>query len=272
MNTPVWLIESGVFGSDADSLVKELRRQKTPCGSVAHRELVKDGPPIPPGECVIVYGTYPFVRHAQLHAGWIPGAWLDPDTFDCTTYAPHFGAFLLNARHEILRGVDAIRDADRLFAAFGPNDEVFARPTGVHKLFVGRCIFRDDWATALAPTRYDPDTNVLVAEPREIGQEWRLVVVGSEIVSACRYAVNGRKEFEPGCPPDVLGFAGRLLAAVPWRPADVFVLDVCESDGEFRVVEINPFETSGLYLGDLEAIVRQVSRAASEAWARAQPS
>ena len=38
---------------------------------------------------------------------------------------------------------------------------------------------KDDFASALGPTRYDPATLVVVAAPREIGREWRLVVVGA---------------------------------------------------------------------------------------------
>lgn len=266
MPAPHWLIEPGVFGADADRLAAEVRRQGMACGTVTHRELVKGPSPVGPGACVVVYGSYPVVRHAQLHAGWVPGGWLDPVTFDCATYGPHFAPLLLNREHEILRGIDAIRESDRLFAAFGADGEVFARPTGVHKLFVGRRIRRDSWETALAPTRYDPDTTILVARPRPVGREWRFVVVGSAIVSGCRYATDGAKDIAADCSPAAAAFAAAVLAEVAWRPAEVFVLDVCESAGEFRVVELNPFETSGLYGADLEVVVRAVSGAASAAF------
>ncbi len=267
MRIPIWLLESGGSNPDCDQLAGEIRRQSFPCVSITHRELVREGPPIRAGECVVVYGTYPFVRHAQIHAGWIPGAWLDPQRFDCGEYAPHFSDFLLNHRFEIVRGVDAIRDADRLFATFGPNDEVFARPTGVSKVFAGRCIYRDDWETALAPTRYDLETTILVSSPREIGREWRFVVVGNALVSECQYARDGRRNLEPGAPKEVAAFANHILGSVSWRPAEVFVLDICEVDGEYRVVEFNPFETSGVYFGNLEAIVRTVGEAAADNWA-----
>jgi hypothetical protein len=96
--------------------------------------------------------------------------------------------------------------------------------------------------------------------------------VANELVSACRYATSGRKDVETGCPPDVSAFAAQVLATISWHPAEVFVLEVCETESEFRVAELNPFETSGLSGGDQEFIVRSVSRVASEAGARNQAS
>src|SRR5262249_46571228 len=96
MTCPVWLIEADVYGSEVEPLVAEVRRQGMACGFVRHRELVKGPPPVVgertllPGACVVVYGTYPVVRQAQLHSGWVPVGWLDPSTIDCASYYPHY--------------------------------------------------------------------------------------------------------------------------------------------------------------------------------------
>jgi hypothetical protein len=74
MTHPIWLIEADVYGSEIDPLVAEVRRQGMTCSFVHHRELIKGPAPvvgdraISPGDCVIVYGTYPTVRQAQLHS------------------------------------------------------------------------------------------------------------------------------------------------------------------------------------------------------------
>ena len=62
--------------------------------------------------------------------------------------------------------------------SFARDERVFARPTSCHKLFVGRCINRESFAAALAPTRYDPATLVVIAAPQPISREWRVVVIG----------------------------------------------------------------------------------------------
>lgn len=268
MTRPVWLIESGVYGPEVEPLAAEVRRQGMDCRSVTYREIVKGPAPLPPGACAIVYGTYPTVRHATLRCGWHPGGWCSPENLDCAAYYPHFAPFLLNRRHEILTGVAAIRDRERLFREFGCGGRVFARPTSTHKLFVGRLIAEGNWETALAPTRYDPDSRVVIAEPQDLGREWRLVVAGDEVVSGSRYAEAGVRSVAPGCPDEILGFAREMLAAVAWRPDDLFLLDVCESAAGLRLVELNGFSCSWLYACDFARVVEVASRLASGGRAR----
>jgi hypothetical protein len=268
MTGPTWLIESGVYGDDVEPLAADVRRQGMECRFVTYREIVKGPAPLPPGSCAIVYGTYPTVRHAMLHCGWSPGGWCSPENLDCATYYPHFASHLLNERHEMLPGVAAIRDKARLFREFGRNGRVFARPTTVHKLFVGRVITEDDFATALAPTRYDSESRVVIAEPRELGCEWRMVVAGDEVIAASQYADGGVKSVALGCPDDALAFAREVLSAVRWRPDDIFMLDVCESDAGLRLVELNSFSCSWLYACDFAAVVRVASELAAHGVSR----
>ncbi|MBA4189318.1 MAG: hypothetical protein C0467_15080 [Planctomycetaceae bacterium] len=187
-SSPVWLIELGVYGSEIEPLVKEIRRQGMECRFVTYREIVKGPTPLPQGVCAVVYGTYPTVRHAILRCGWTPGGWCSSENLDCLSYYPHFAKFLLNQRNEILPGVVAIREKQRLFGEYGRDGFVFARPTSAHKLVVGRLIAEDDFEASLAPTRYDSETQIAIALPQTLGREWRLVIAGDEIVSGSQYA------------------------------------------------------------------------------------
>lgn len=44
-----------------------------------------------------------------------------------------------------------------------------------------------------------------------------------------------------------------------WSPAPVFVLDVCELNGELYIMEIGDFHSAGWYLSDKQKIVKVVS-------------
>ncbi|HEY8505627.1 MAG TPA: ATP-grasp domain-containing protein [Gemmataceae bacterium] len=272
---PVWLIEAGVYGPEADPLLAEVRRQGMAGAFVPYRALtggaapVVGGRPLAPDDCVIGYGTFPFARQIRLHHPWIPGAWCTPENLDCTIYFTHFVKFLLNQPCAILPGVEAISRADELFAAFGRGGEVFVRPAGCEKLFVGRRIGRDAFAAALAPARYDPETRVVVAAPREVAREWRLVVVGDRVVAGSRYAEGGVRSVAPGCPGEVRRFAEAVLAEAGWRPDPAFMLDVCESEGRLWLVELNAFSTSWLYACDLPAVVAEASTLAERQRERA---
>jgi hypothetical protein len=271
---PVWLIEAGVYGAEADPLLAEIRRQGMTGEVVPHQALKKgstpviEGEPLSPEACVIGYGTFPFARQIQIHHPWVPGAWCNAENLDCSVYFAHFGKFLLNQHHAIMPGVEAIRQVDSLFSVFGNNDEVFARPTSCHKLFVGRRITREAFATALAPTRYDPATLVVIAAPKPLGTEWRLVVVGDRVIAASQYARSGTRDITLGCPEEVRSFSQMMLTEVRWRPDPIFMMDVCESEGRLWLVELNSFSCSWLYQCDLTAVVAEASELARQEYAQ----
>lgn len=266
---PTWLIEAGVYGAEVSPLLAEIRRQGMVADVVPHQALKKGvdlavaGRLLAEGDCVIGYGTFPFARQIQLHRRCVPGAWCNPEKLDCTAYFAHFGKFLLNQNYAIMPGVEAIRQQGWLFEVFSKDDMVFARPTGCHKLFTGRCIAREDFAGALAPTRYDPSTLVVIATPKEIEKEWRLVVSEGRVVAGSQYAEKGVKSVAAGCPDRVRAFAEAMLAEVRWQPDPLFMLDVCECEGRLWLVELNGFSCSWLYECDVAAVVSEASRLAS---------
>lgn len=58
-------------------------------------------------------------------------------------------------------------------------------------------------------------------------------------------------------------FASEVAKQLP-EPAVVYVLDVCECDGELRLLELNPFGGADLYACDANAVVESVSAVAAE--------
>src|SRR5215471_11801147 len=98
---PTWLIEAGVYGDEAEPLLAEIRRQGMAAEVVPFQALLKQesivagGQRLAEGDCVIGYGTFPFARQIQLHRGWVPGAWCNPQNLDCVAYFSYFGKFLL---------------------------------------------------------------------------------------------------------------------------------------------------------------------------------
>jgi len=271
---PMWLIEAGIYGDEATALLEEIRRQGMAGELVPHQALRKGsapvigGQPLAPDTCVIGYGTFPFARQIQLHHRWVPGAWCSADNLNFAVYFAYFGGYLLNQHYAIMPGVEAIRQRDWLFSVFGRDNQVFARPTSCHKIFVGRCIDRESFAASLAPTRYDPKTMVVIAAPQPIEREWRLVVVGDRVVAGSQYAVRGEQAIAPDCPREVRDFARSMLEDVRWRPDPAFMMDVCESAARFLLVELNSFSGSWLYRCDLANVVAAASDLAELAWER----
>jgi hypothetical protein len=270
---PVWLIEAGIYGAEAVPLVEEIRRQGMAADLVRYEALKVGAPPIVIGAraldedaCVVGYGTYPFAQQILIHHRWVPGAWCSAANLDCDAYYPHFREHLLNRRSTILSNVEAIRRKDALFAEYGVDDQLFIRPTSCHKLFVGRTVDSESFADALAPTRYDPTSRIVVAEPQTIDREWRVIVVDDRVVSGGQYAVEGMKDVTPDFPAEVRSYAERVLTEVPWRPDPAFMLDVAARQGELSLVELNSFSGSWLYQCDLAKVVESIGDLAARTW------
>lgn len=269
---PTWLIERGVYGSQAAALANEVRRQGMKCFEVDYRpgkqapDDIRGTECLSGDACVVLWGTLPLMRQIQLYRSWVPGGWCDVDKLACSVYYAYFGPYLLNGHYTILPGVEAIRLRDRIYAEFGPDDEVFVRPSGVGKLFTGTVVYRDDFRHAIASSRYDPATLVVISKPREIGREWRLAIAGNEIVAASRYRDHGAISIARGCPSEVLAYTSDMMRQVRWRPDDVFMMDICESDGQLHLLELNGFSCSGIYDCDPAALVQAASAMAEKRW------
>lgn len=271
---PTWLFEADVFGAAAVSVKAEVRRQGMACHVIRQPMLALDVGPLPGGRqladdaCVVFCGTYPCWHFLRANRGWVPGGWCSADNLACTAYYAHFRPHLLNQRYTVLPSREAVRQHDALYEALGRGGEVFVRPDGCQKLFTGRRVRREDFAAALGPARYDPTTLVVVAEPRTIAREWRLVVAEGAVIAASQYQRDGVIEVAPGCPAEVSAFAAAALAAARWVPDDIFMMDVCESEGALWLLELNGFSCSALYECDPRVVVAAASELAVRAWER----
>ena len=267
----VWLIEADVFGESFDALKAEIRRQGMVWEIVQARPFLNGLVPrigahqLSENDCVVFSGTYPLMRHIQLHYHWMPGGWCTAENFECAGYYAHFRRHLLNQDHAILGIDEALTQVENLFAQFAREGQVFFRPGGVQKTFTGRCVDRQQFVLALQSARYSRGS-VLVAPPREITDEWRLVISRGRVIAASQYRSAGRLQVTPGCRKDVTTYADSLLAEIPWRPDPIFMMDVCRSNGALYLLELNSFSCSGLYQCDPGAVITEVRALAVEAW------
>jgi hypothetical protein len=272
---PIWLIQADVFGRSFEPVKAEIRQQ----GLVW--EVIQPGPflsglvpevgghRLSDQDCVIFSGTFPLMRHVQLHYSWVPGGWCTQEHFDCRRYYPCFGRHLLNHAHVVLAIEEALSEVGQVFAQFGKEGRVFVRPCGVQKTFTGRCTDREGFVLALESARYAKEP-VLIASPQEIAREWRVVIARGRFIAACQYKSEGHHRELPGCPQDVRTYVDGLLAEIPYRPDPIYMMDLCASGNNLYLVELNSFSCSGLYQCDPSAVVKEVKGLATEDWRRAR--
>ena len=122
----------------------------------------------------------------------------------------------------------------------------------------GRSLFDAHYAMHRRWTPLPDDFRLLLARVRTIFAEWRFVIVGNEVAASSQYKIGSVLTSRPGAPEGAEAVAN-TVAKHSWRPTDVFVADVAETEDGFRLLELNTFGTSGLYDCDLTAIVQSVS-------------
>jgi hypothetical protein len=184
----------------------------------------------------------------------------------CSTYYAHFGPFLLNREYTLLPIAEAVRLADNLFTRYAMGGQVFVRPDAVNKSFTGTLTDRSSFTHKFFGTTFDPTALILVARAKKLTREWRLVVVNGKVIAGSQYRNAEAPEESLGCPDEVLRFAATVLDSVAWRPAPLFLMDICDFEDGLRLLELNSFGCSGHYLADLRTVVEAASELASLAW------
>ena len=269
---PTWVIEANVEGLPSEALQAEIHRQ----GMTVHviKPFLQAKPPrdvlgaesIPFDASVVFTGTLTLLRYIRENRRWVPGGWCNFDNLACSKYYTYFGPHLLNRNYTVLPIAEAIRLQEHLGRAFAIGANVFVRPDSVDKSFSGKLVNIDSLDQFLAAKAFDPTTLILIAEPREIGREWRLFVAHSEVVTGSQYLMSGQTKLAAGIPSEVSQFASKVLREVTWRPDPLFVMDIGETKSGLHVVELNSFSCSGLCSCDLEAYVGTASRFAELSW------
>jgi hypothetical protein len=221
---------------------------------------------LPVDACVIFRGTLPLMRHIHASRRWRPGGWCSLQNLACSTYYAHFGPFLLNREYTLLPIAEAVRLADNLFVRYAGGGQVFVRPDSVDKSFTGTLTDRASFTDKFFGATFDPATLVLVARAKKVTREWRLIVANDKVIAGSQYLNAGVREEVPWCPDEVLRFAAAVLDGVAWRPAPMFIMDICDSEDGLRLLELNSFGCSGHYLADVRAVVDAASELASLAW------
>jgi hypothetical protein len=221
-------------------------------------ELLPDPPADLNGGNVIVIGPYS-MRHIAKKKGWFPGSF-DLEPFDFTQQLEHWGGHMLNADSRVLP----------FWRASWPESELrFVRPINDSKNFAGR-VFEwpefSDWQKKVCDIGEDygdsltADTMIQICEPKKIYAEYRCWVIDGRIVTVSMYKFGDRviyKNADNGF-EHVIEYAKFVVEK--WRPLRAFVIDVCETEKGFKIVEINTLNSCGFYACDMQKLVFELEQ------------
>jgi hypothetical protein len=247
-----WILQENIFNEkEWENLVQALNRFSIPYS--IHKVIPFIGEliptPEPTQEKVICLGAYS-MRHAAKKFGWNPGVY---DLFDINfrIQSSYWEDLMLNADSEIHR-----------FENVTLNEPSFIRPIDDSKYFAGKifdvveflewqnkvCVLEEDTGNRLTA-----DTLVQVSKPKEIYAEYRFWIVNGKIITKSMYKRGDRVMYSNQVDSRFDDFVLKCIDI--WQPAKAFVIDVCDTPGGIKIVEINTLNAAGLYAADVQSLV-----------------
>jgi len=214
-------------------------------------------PEIPISRPVVFWCPIATMLRVHREDHWKPGVFWNGDAFRYTRALQEYGALMLN------HGAERASLAEFSTRPLDENKRFMLRPDSDSKeLNGGVWKFGDLLRLVEAEKRQAGGTAklelpVIIAKPRDIDHEWRLFMVDGSVVSGSRYMSWGELSISPQVPAEVISFAER--ASARWSPARAFVMDIAAAEGALFILEINGFNSSGLYACNPRAIVAKVT-------------
>ncbi len=257
----LWLIETDVFDDGYRARMSAAIRATGHTLKLWDDDWWDDGLPRVRGP-VMFHGSLGNAAAIKARCpSWLPGALCDAPAFRCSSWYPAAQRWLLHTRHRILPAARLVAAPAAAFASVGAGSSAFVRPDSPLKPFSGRVLPVD--AVSLSAldhgVYYDDDQlPVVVAPRRNIGREWRFVIVNRGVVTGSAYIAAGRRADRADPTGAPWRLAEEIAAALP-PPEPAYVLDVCEADGALHLLELGPLSGADLYGCDLSAVVAGVS-------------
>jgi hypothetical protein len=204
---------------------------------------------------VVVHGSFELAKKVYSETNWTPGVICTLENYLWSFYAPKLPQDIkLNDNWGMKNASDLVKQAE----AKQLND-CFIRPDAGNKPFPGTPFFGDRtlWpAMTRMFLRYGGDIPVIISPLKTIFDEYRMVVIGGNVVTGSRYMREGLIDIGSGAPQEAFDVAEKAIGA--WQPDIAFVVDVASTPEGYKVVEYNAFSTADWYGCDVLPILKSV--------------
>lgn len=136
----------------------------------------------------------------------------------------------------------------------------FIRPCKDSKLITGSVFTKTKWEDKITELKANPfftqdrlDDLFQIGPVKKIYKEARIWIVDGKVVTSSYYRYGDNVEFTENVEPEGLEFAQRMVDL--YQVADAFVMDICLTPDDWKIVEINCINCSGFYRGDMQKVL-----------------
>lgn len=217
----------------------------------------------PPHGRVIPYGSTSMIKAWAKSKYDKNGFFFNQDNLRTSKWVTELGRFILNSDAQIMTLAEAI---EKPFSG-----SMFVKPDNDLKDFTGDIIdgaelkkFYEN--VSAGGFTFGTDIPIVISKPKSMGWEYRLFMIGTEVVASSSYKMKSLMDSTKKVPEQVFEFA-RQTAEI-WHPDDAYVMDVCavfDEEGTdlnrlYKVIEFNCINASGFYNCSVGDIVGRLSR------------
>lgn len=101
------------------------------------------------------------------------------------------------------------------------------------------------------------DETIIISPIKKIYSEYRFFCLKDTIITGSRYKLNNTLDINSNIPEYILSAAKDYVKL--YNPADIFVMDLCDTPYGVKIVEYNCWNCSGLYDVDISKLVHDIS-------------
>lgn len=203
---------------------------------------------------VFPFGAVKMSRISRKY-GWYPGSQLC-ENHDYEVYSKYYKDNLLNYDSKIIKFGDD----------FFSKERFFARPTEDTKVFTGRVFDMGEWEafrelklTDGHTTLLNKDTPIQISTVKRIQKEIRFWIVKGKIVTASIYNLGGAYYLSSIVDDDAYVFVNEMIKLFELN--ETFIMDVCLTNGEYKIVECGCTNSAGFYRADMNKLLISLEEA-----------
>jgi hypothetical protein len=251
---PLWAIQKALI-SDSDSMgMREaLDRNGIPYQLIDVQPFSDNIPVVDYKGPVIPYGGTKFIDKLKNLPNWVC---FFNDNFRYHIYLEKYGTHMFNSDGKYMKMKDFSP------SMYKKGEYLFIRPDKDIKEFAGNTTKPEDfmgWYKKIKNTGWDVNeqTEIIVATASKIHNEWRTYVVDGQVISGSRYRYDHYLSMSADVPERVYDYVREMIKI--WQPAPVFVMDICDVNGDLKILELGDLHSCGWYESDKEKVLVAVT-------------
>lgn len=264
-----WLVQTNLIKEESSKGIEEATKNVPGCQFqgikiIPFSDTVEFGfPPdfVAPKGLLIPYGSTSMIKMFAKSNLDKSGFFFDSENFRTSKWVKELGDAMLNHDAKVMPLSEASQLKSDKFYFMKPDNDLkdftgsIVNANGIDKFYN---------EVSAGGFTFKTDIPVVLSSLKNTGWEWRFFMMEDHIISCSSYKLKEQVNTTKGVSMQVKSFA-RDVSRV-WRPDEIYVMDICETDNGLKVVEFNCFNGSGFYACDLNKIVEEVSEYVNGEW------